>query len=92
MDGFENSYLNYPNKHFNVSFSIIGDTCNRDIYVVAKAPTGGLECAALLDSSNMMLPVLLVERREVMMGLALGIVHSLGFVIHFLLMGDVFLC
>ncbi len=61
--GFGDSYLNYPNKHCNVSFSIIGDTYNRDIYVLSESydangnPTGSLESAALLDSSNMMLPI-----------------------------------
>ena len=55
--GFHDSYANRPNYHCNVSFSIIGDEYNRDIYIMATTASGGLETAALLDSSNMMLPI-----------------------------------
>ena len=57
--GFSRPYKLYPNRHYNVTFNIKGDGANdRKIYVVALFEGGGfLECAALLDKNQMMLPV-----------------------------------
>ena len=54
---FYSAYYNHPNKHCQVSFSITGDDKDRDIYVLAYAFTTSLECAAVLDKNDMMLPV-----------------------------------
>lgn len=55
--GFGDAYYNQPNKHFALNFSIIGDTKDRNMYVMAYTPSGGLECAVLLDKDGMPLPV-----------------------------------
>lgn len=55
--GFSDTYYDYPNRHCNLDFSIIGDSQDRNIYIVSTSTTGCLEAAALLDSSGMMLPV-----------------------------------
>ncbi len=55
---FSKAYYNEQNKHFNVYFSIRGDEHDRKIYVMSSLPTGGeLECAVVLNKSNMLLPV-----------------------------------
>ena len=54
---FNDSYYNYPQKHYNVDFSIKGDNLDRNIYVMTKTKSGCLECAALLDSRQLMIPV-----------------------------------
>ena len=51
------AYSDSPNKHYNVSFGIKGDGTDRNIYVMAHTSSGSLECAALLDINDMMLPV-----------------------------------
>ena len=56
---FTPAYYDYPNKHYELSFGIKGDGIDRDIYVFAHASSGSLECAALLDVNDMMLPVAL---------------------------------
>ena len=57
-DGFNGPYYRYPNKHYNVKFTIKGDTLDRDIYLMTNTPKSGcLECAVLLDDRNMMLPI-----------------------------------
>lgn len=55
--GFYGAFYNHPNKHCQLSFSITGDDKDRDIYVLAYAFTTSIECAALLDKNDMMLPV-----------------------------------
>ena len=54
---FYSAFYNHPNKHCQVSFSIKGDDKDRDIYVLAYAFTTSLECAAVLDKNDMLLPV-----------------------------------
>ncbi len=51
------AYEDSPNKHYNVSFGIEGDGTDRNIYVMTHTSSGALECAALLDVNDMMLPV-----------------------------------
>ena len=46
-----------PNKHYNVSFTVRGDELDRKVYVYTSTNSGNLECAVLLDESDMMLPI-----------------------------------
>ncbi len=57
--GFGPAYKLHQNRQYNVTFNLKGDGVNdRKIYVLALVPNGGsLECAALLDGKQMMLPV-----------------------------------
>ena len=54
---FNDPYYNNRNLYYNASFSITGDDRDRSIYVMTYTASGILECAALLDENNMMLPV-----------------------------------
>ena len=47
----------HPNLHCKLSFSVTGDERERNIYVLAYTYTTGLECSAVLDKNDMMLPV-----------------------------------
>lgn len=57
--GFGLPYKLHQNRQYNVTFALKGDGVNdRMVYVVARFEGGGaLECAALLDGKQMMLPV-----------------------------------
>ena len=55
--GFNTSYYSEPNKHYRISFNIIGDDHNRNIYIMTHTQCGSLECAALLDGNDVLLPV-----------------------------------
>jgi len=57
--GFGPPYKLHKNRQYNVTFTLKGDGVNdRSIYVLALYDQGGsLECAALLDGKQMMLPV-----------------------------------
>ena len=55
--GFNGPYYQYPNKHFNIKFTVKGDANDRNLYIMAASTSGCLECAALLDENNMMLPI-----------------------------------
>lgn len=57
--GFGPAYKLHQNRQYNVTFNLKGDGENdRTIYVLAQVLGGGsLECAALLDGKQMMLPV-----------------------------------
>ena len=54
---FGGAFYNTRNQHDGVSFKITGDDRDRNIYILAYAYTTGLECAAVLDKNNMMLPI-----------------------------------
>ena len=58
-EGFTRPYSYYPNRHFNLTFAVKGDGENdRKVYIYAKAEgAGALQCAALLDENQMMLPI-----------------------------------
>ena len=56
-DTFVPAYYQWPNKHYNVNFAIKGDGRERNIYVMTKADGLCLECAALLDKNDLMLPI-----------------------------------
>ena len=55
--GFNAAYFSEQNKHFNISFSIIGDNYDRIIYMMAAVKSGQLECAAVLDKKQNLLPI-----------------------------------
>ncbi len=56
-DGFNGPYFSYPNKHYNVKFTIKGDDKDRKIYIMTLTDEGCLECAVLLNEKDMMLPL-----------------------------------
>ncbi len=55
--GFNTPYYQEPNKHYRVSFSINGDSRDRQIYILTHTNSGQLECAVLLDKNDVLLPV-----------------------------------
>ena len=56
--GFNPPYYKYPNKHYSVVFSVVGDQYDRQAYFMSQATSSGcLECAVLLDKDGMLLPV-----------------------------------
>ena len=57
--GFGPAYKLHRNRQYNVTFNLKGDGASeRKLYVLAQVLGGGsLECAALLDGKQMMLPV-----------------------------------
>lgn len=54
--GFAYEYNN-PNIQHTVTFEIDGDAKDRPIYIMAHVKDGSLECAAVLDAYNRMLPI-----------------------------------
>lgn len=56
-DSFGPAYYQWPNKHYNINFSIRGDGRQRNIYLMTSTKGLCLECAALLDGDNLMLPM-----------------------------------
>ena len=56
-DSFGPAYYKWPNKHYNVNFAVRGDGRERNIYLMTYARGLCLECAALLDRNNLMLPM-----------------------------------
>ena len=56
---FGNAMKYHPNKHFPLSFKITGDYnySDRRIYVMAYSFATCLECSAVLDKNDMMLPL-----------------------------------
>ena len=55
--GFNGPFYDYPNRHFGVRFTAIGDGKNRNCYIVGYTADGALECSAILDERSMLLPV-----------------------------------
>ena len=55
--GFNPPFHTYPNRQYGVNFTVKGDDMDRKIYVNAYTNDGGLECSALLDGRDMLLPV-----------------------------------
>ena len=55
--GFNQAYFKYPNKHYSVKFTVTGDKYDRQMYFMSYTSSGQLECAALLDDKQMLLPV-----------------------------------
>ena len=55
--GFNGPFHDYPNRHFGVTFTAIGDDKNRTCYIVGYTADGALECSAILDKNSMLIPV-----------------------------------
>lgn len=55
--GFNGPFYSYPNRHFGVRFTAVGDDKNRTCYVVGYTADGALECSAILDEGYMLMPV-----------------------------------
>ncbi len=55
--GFNQPYYKFPNKHYEVNFTVTGDEYNRTMYFMSYTTSGQLECAVLLDGNKMLLPV-----------------------------------
>ena len=55
--GFNGPYYSDPNKHYRANFFVRGDSHDRKIYAMTSHSSGQLECAALLDADDVMLPV-----------------------------------
>lgn len=54
---FNTAYIQYPNRHFGLNFTVRSDKYDRNIYVLATTDSGCLECAVVLDENMMMLPI-----------------------------------
>lgn len=55
--GFNPPFHTYPNRQYGVNFTVKGDDMDRRIYVNAYTNDGALECSAILDGNNMLIPV-----------------------------------
>ena len=56
-NGFNEPYYTNPNRHYRANFAVTGDDHDRMIYVMTSYVSGQLECAALLDKNDVLLPV-----------------------------------
>ena len=55
---FSTAYYTNPDKHYRINASFTGDgVTDRTVYVKTAEPNGMLECAALLDENECMIPV-----------------------------------
>jgi hypothetical protein len=55
--GFNEAYYDQPQKHYKTNAAIFGDDIDRNIYIYSSTTAGGLECAAVLDEKNNLLPL-----------------------------------
>ena len=56
--GFATPYFSAQNKQFKINYTIIGEeNQDRNIWVMTYGSSGSLECAAILDENEMMIPV-----------------------------------
>lgn len=55
-NGFSEHYYKTPNNHYRTNFVVRSDI-DRKIYVMTYTTSGQLECAVLLDSQDVMIPV-----------------------------------
>lgn len=54
---FNRPYYEEPNKHFNVKFSVTGDTYDRNMYIMTTTTHGELQSAVILDANDLLLPI-----------------------------------
>lgn len=55
---FNKAYYREPQKHYEINTLIGGDgVVDRTVYVQTAEPVGQLECAAILDQDDLMLPI-----------------------------------
>ena len=55
--GFNTAYYYEQNKHYGVRFTVKGDGYDRVIYVQSTIDGGQLECSAILDENDLLLPI-----------------------------------
>ncbi len=55
--GFNNAYYTIWNRHYTANITVKGDDVNRKLYLYTAARSGNLECAAVLNKDQLMLPV-----------------------------------
>ncbi len=55
--GFNGAFYQTQNEHNGVKFTVTGDDRERNLYALVYAYTTSLECAAVLDENDMMLPI-----------------------------------
>ena len=56
---FNDAYYRNPDRHFRIDVEVKGDSADRNIYLYTHTSNGALECAALLDDQNRVLPYLM---------------------------------
>lgn len=55
---FNKAYYREPDKHYKINTLISGDgAVDRTVYIRTVEPVGQLECAAILDQNDLMLPI-----------------------------------
>ncbi len=54
---FNTAYYSEPNKHFNIPITITGDDTDRRIYIQSHTPGGSIECGAVIDENQDLLPI-----------------------------------
>lgn len=54
---FNDAYYSEPNKHFNIPITITGDDTDRRIYIQSHTPGGSIECGAVIDENQDLLPI-----------------------------------
>ena len=57
--GFSQAYFQQPDRHYRVDVKVEGDAHDRNVYMYSYTTWGCLECAALLDKQERVLPYLL---------------------------------
>ena len=55
--GFSSAYYQIWNRHYRANVTVKGDHVDRKFYLYASASSSGLECAAILNSKDLMMPV-----------------------------------
>ena len=54
---FSTAYYQIWNRHYRTNITVKGDAINRKLYINAHTTSSGLECAVVLNSDDLMLPV-----------------------------------
>ncbi|MBO5279692.1 MAG: hypothetical protein J6B55_00575, partial [Clostridia bacterium] len=54
---FNTAYYKKPNEQPAVNITLKGNKYDRNIYILAATEAGGLECSALLDEKQMLVPI-----------------------------------
>jgi hypothetical protein len=59
MEGsdFNKAYYREPDKHYTARIKVKSDNNDRGIYIWMNSESGGLECAALLDDTETLIPI-----------------------------------
>ena len=54
---FNAAYYGFPNRRYELNFTIRGDKYDRNVYILATTDSPILECAVVLDEDLVMLPI-----------------------------------